>query len=72
MPELRFLKADHCSKLTEIMLDVPLIVRVDVQNCKALTTLMLSIKKESLPNLEKVTITGCDQLKSISDAVIPS
>ena len=37
-PELRFLKADHCANLTEIMLDVPLIVRVDVQNCKALTS----------------------------------
>ena len=69
-PQLQHLKADHCSNLTEMMLDVPLIVRVDVQNCKALTTLMLSIEKESLPNLEKVTITGCDQLKNISDAVI--
>ena len=70
-PELLYLKADHCSKLAEIMLDVPLIVRVDMQNCKALTTLKLSSKKESLPNLEKVTITGCEQLKSISEAVIP-
>ena len=31
---------------------------------------MLSIEEENLPNLEKVTITGCDQLKDISDVVI--